>query len=328
MAINSFNNPSQELLVLPSTILPEHPKRLKLLIWVVGHSGAASRSGRRFAYCPKIAGRRPASSFWTRLDLNDSPSSANFRCPPLEEHRMKTLAMTAAALLLIAGCSAGKTPIASVASTTSPTVVFIGDSITALWASGQEGPQFEEHPTWIAKGISGQNSNQLLARFQTDVIDLHPDVVHILIGTNDVYPGWTLGPSEVTAFGSVFAIDSSANVTAMVQMAQAAGIKVILATIPPWETDPITVGDIAYDADSSVGRYALIDIWNTWLRQYAFDNGIPLADYHTALAASNSENYITDLTIDGVHPSMQGYLVMTPLAEVAITSATELPAAP
>jgi lysophospholipase L1-like esterase len=236
---------------------------------------------------------------------------------------MKTLAITAAALLFVSGCG-GKTPVAPVADTAPPTVVFIGDSITAIWGSGQEGPQFAQHPTWIAKGISGQNSNQLLARFQTDVIDLHPDIVHILVGTNDVYPGWALGPCDVPA-GSRNAIDSPANVTAMVQMAQAANIKVILATIPPWETDPITVGDIAYDADPSVRRYALIDTWNTWLRQYASDNNIPLVDYHTALEASNAENYITALTLDGVHPSSQGYIVMTPLAEEAITSATRMP---
>jgi lysophospholipase L1-like esterase len=50
----------------------------------------------------------------------------------------------------------------------------------------------------------------------------------------------------------------------------------------------------------------------------AADNNIPLVDYHTALEASNAENYITALTLDGVHPSSQGYIVMTPLAEEAV----------
>jgi lysophospholipase L1-like esterase len=162
---------------------------------------------------------------------------------------MKTLAIGATALLFLSGCGSAKFPVAPAGHTTPPTVVFIGDSITAIWGSGQEGPQFAQHPTWIAKGISGQNSNQLLARFQTDVVALHPDIVHILVGTNDVYPGWTLGPCDVPA-GSQNAIDSPANVTAMVQMAQAADIKVILAT-PPWETDPITMDDIAYNVDPS-----------------------------------------------------------------------------
>jgi lysophospholipase L1-like esterase len=92
-----------------------------------------------------------------------------------------------------------------------PSVVFIGDSITAIWGGGQEGPQFAEHPNWIDQGIGGQTSNQVLARFQADVVDLHPEMVHILIGTNDVYPGWTLVPSGANA------IDSAANVEAMVE---------------------------------------------------------------------------------------------------------------
>ena len=99
--------------------------------------------------------------------------------------------------------------------------------------------------------FTSKDSNQLLARFQTDVIDLHPDIVHILVGTNDVYPDRHLDPCDVPA-GSRNAIDSAANITAMRGMAQVSDIKVILATIPPWETDPITVGDIAYDADPSV----------------------------------------------------------------------------
>jgi lysophospholipase L1-like esterase len=262
-------------------------------------------------------------SRWIPSQISAKPDCATRRRFQLRpwRNRRKTLAVTAIALLFASGCGVSKIPIAPIEHSTTPVVVFIGDSITAIWGSGQEGAQFAEHPTWIEKGISGQNSNQILARFQTDVVNLHPDIVHILVGTNDVYPGWTLGPCDVPA-GSQNAIDSPANVTAMVQMAQAAEIKVILATIPPWETDPITVGDLAYDADPSVGRYALIDTWNGWLRQYAVANNIPLADYHTALEASNHENYIPSLTLDGVHPSSQGYVVMTPLAEEAIASVT------
>jgi lysophospholipase L1-like esterase len=236
---------------------------------------------------------------------------------------MKRLALTAVAMLL-ASCGT-KTPITPAGQTTPPVVVFIGDSITALWAAGQEGSQFATHPNWIAKGISGQNSNQIVARFQTDVIDLHPDMVHILIGTNDVYPGWTLGPCDVPA-GSANFEDSPANVVAMVEMARSADIKVILATIPPWETDPIDIEDLAYSADPSPGRYALIATWNGWLRRYASDNMITLVDYHKALEAQNSENYLVALTLDGVHPSSQGYAVMTPLAEEAIVAASEEPA--
>jgi lysophospholipase L1-like esterase len=194
-----------------------------------------------------------------------------------------------------------------------PSVVFIGDSISAIWGSGQEGQEFAEHPNWVDKGVSGQNSNQVLARFQTDVIDLHPGIVHILVGTNDVYPGWTLGPSEANA------IDSPANVEAMVQMAQANGIHVILATIPPWGCEGANCS-LAETADPTLRRYDRVNTWNAWIEQYALSQGIPVADYHSALLAPDGEHYAPDMTMDGVHPSAAGYAVMTPMVENVINA--------
>jgi lysophospholipase L1-like esterase len=191
-----------------------------------------------------------------------------------------------------------------------PSVVFIGDSITAIWGSGQQGPQFAEHPNWIDKGISGQNSSQVLARFQTDVIDLHPEIVNILVGTNDVYPGWVLKPS-------------AANVESMVQMAQANGIHVILATIPPWGCDASQCAT-AESADSTLSRYDRINTWNAWIEQYALSKGIPVVDYHSALLAPDGEHYVPDMTIEGVHPNAAGYVVMTPMVEGVINAIASL----
>lgn len=197
-----------------------------------------------------------------------------------------------------------------------PSVVFVGDSISAIWGSGQEGPEFVEHPNWIDKGISGQTSSQVLARFQTDVIDLHPLIVHILVGTNDVYPGWTLEPPDETA-GS--AINSSANVEAMVQMAQANYIHVILATIPPWGCDAANC-TLAETADPTPSRYARISTWNAWIEEFALSRGIPVVDYHSAVLAADGEHYVSELTLDGVHPSAAGYVVMTPMVENVINA--------
>ena len=194
-----------------------------------------------------------------------------------------------------------------------PSVVFIGDSITAIWGSGQEGAQFAEHPGWIDKGISGQTSDQVLARFQADVIDSHPKIVHILVGTNDVYPGWTLGPPHSNS------VDSAANVEAMVRMAQASGIHVILATIPPWSCDAAncTAAEIA---DPTSSRYDRINTWNAWIEEYALSLGIPVVDYHSALLAPGGEHYNPELTLEGVHPSAAGYVIMTPMVENVINA--------
>ncbi len=191
-----------------------------------------------------------------------------------------------------------------------PSVVFIGDSITAIWGSGQQGSQFTHHPNWIDKGISGQNSTQVSARFQSDVVDLHPEIVHILVGTNDVYPGWT---QQLSA----------ANVDAMVRMAQANGIHIILATIPPWGCDASNC-TTAESADSTLNRYDRINTWNAWIEQYALSKGIPVVDYHSALLAPDGEHYVPDMTMDGVHPSAAGYVVMTPMVEGVINAIASL----
>jgi lysophospholipase L1-like esterase len=237
---------------------------------------------------------------------------------PRTTHRkldlIRAFALLYLASISVCGCSAATDVAAAAhfqkATPDPPSVVFIGDSITAFWGSAQQGPQFAEHPNWINKGISGQTSTQVLARFQTDVIDLHPEIVHILIGTNDVYPGWTLQTS-------------APNVDAMVQMAQANGIHVILATIPPWGCDASQC-TLSASADSTLSRYDRINTWNAWIEQYALSKGIPVVDYHSALLAPDGEDYVPDLTSDGIHPSAAGFVVMTPMVESVINAISTL----
>jgi lysophospholipase L1-like esterase len=235
----------------------------------------------------------------------------------LKLDQIRALAVLYLASMSFCGCSAAARAVhIQKAMPDPPAVVFIGDSITAIWGSTQ-GPQFAEHPNWVDKGISGQNSSQVLARFQSDVIDFHPQIVHILIGTNDVYPGWTLYPSGTGA------INSAANVEAMVQMAQANGIHIILATIPPWSCIASNC-TLAEGADSTLTRYDRINAWNAWIEQYALSKGIPVADYHSALLAADGEHYVPDMTLDGVHPSAAGYVVMTPMVESIIDAIASL----
>lgn len=232
-------------------------------------------------------------------------------------HRVRALAVLYVVSVSLCGCGGAAVATGHLQKTIPdpPSVVFIGDSITAIWASGQ-GPQFADHPNWVDRGIGGQNSSQVLARFQTDVIDLHPEIVHILIGTNDVYPGWTLRPGPN-------AINSAANVEAMVNLAQANGIHVILATIPPWGCDASDC-TLAESADSTLSRFDRINTWNAWIEQYSLSKGIPVADYHSALLAPDGEHYVPQMTMDGVHPSAAGFVVMTPMVEGVIDAIASL----
>lgn len=178
-------------------------------------------------------------------------------------------------------------------------VVFIGDSITYGWSTQ---PEFTANPNWIGQGISGQASNQILARFQSDVIDLDPQAVHILAGTNDLYPNWQLcGPGTT---------DTCSNIEQMVVLARQNHIRVILGTVPPW-----CQGYAADNADSSDGdtcaiRNARVDELNSWLKEYAAAAGIELIDYHSVLADFTGEEYSSGLTGDGVHPNPEAYVLM------------------
>lgn len=114
--------------------------------------------------------------------------------------------------------------------TKQPTVVFIGDETTSQWPM----------PTsnWINKGVPGNTTAQMLARFQTDVIDLHPDVVHILGGANDAKDGdW----SNIDECG----VNTCENLEQMSEMAQAAGIKVVVGT--PLDVSGMTANESTDD---------------------------------------------------------------------------------
>jgi lysophospholipase L1-like esterase len=189
-----------------------------------------------------------------------------------------------------------------------PTVVFIGDSITYNWSQSWAGQQttFAQN-NWLNVGVSGLTSSQIAAGFDVYVIDLQPKAVHILAGTNDVYPGWQLS-------------ETANNIQTMVKKAQQHHIAVVIGTIPPWGP-----GTLPEKADPSPQRFQRIDQLNQWIAQFAAEQGIQMVDYHSLLEAANGENYIPALTVDGVHPSAAGYAVMTPHTEQALQTAMAVP---
>ncbi len=181
-------------------------------------------------------------------------------------------------------------------------VVFLGDSITQGW--------FDKVPAFFAngrqgRGIGGQTTPQMLLRFRQDVIDLHPQVVQIMAGTNDI-AGNT---------GPITAEQTEANLMSMTELAQAHGIRVILASIPPADHFPWRPG---LDTASRIAAL------NCWMQAYAARTGATYADYWTAL--HDGQALKAAWTYDGVHPNAAGYAVMAPVAEAAIRTAMAKPA--
>lgn len=166
-------------------------------------------------------------------------------------------------------------------------IVFMGDSITQGWR--EKRPGFFT-PGRIGRGISGQTTPQMLVRFQPDVIDLKPRIVHIMAGTNDI-AGNT---------GSMTEEATRDNFRAMTMLAKANGIRVILASIPPADKFPWRPGLEVKTPIASLNR---------WLKGYAAEVGATWVDYHPALADASGAMK-PGMAYDGVHPTEAGYDAM------------------
>lgn len=179
-----------------------------------------------------------------------------------------------------------------------PRVVFLGDSITEAWKLEKSFPG----KPYVNRGISGQTTAQILLRFRQDVIDLHPRVVLILAGTNDLAEN--TGPVTLTQI--------EGNLESMAQLARANHIAVVLCSVLP---------TVHYSWHPQVPNPApRIVALNRWLERYAAKEHEVYVNYYAPLKDPTGA-FKHDLTLDGVHPSPAGYAVMAPLAQAGIDHA-------
>ena len=175
-------------------------------------------------------------------------------------------------------------------------VVFMGNSITIGWLNTQA--EFFAGKPYVNRGISGQTTPQMLLRFRQDVVDLHPKVVIILAGTNDI--AGNTGPMTLEQIMD--------NLKSMAEVGRANGIKVILCSVLPAEDYPWRPG---------LKPNEKIPALNKMIAEYCANNEAMYLDYFSAM--TNSRNGLDeDLAHDGVHPTKKGYEMMAPMAEAAI----------
>jgi lysophospholipase L1-like esterase len=182
-------------------------------------------------------------------------------------------------------------------------VVFIGDSITDYWKLAD---YFPGKP-YINRGIDGQTTPQMLVRFRQDIIALHPKVVVVLAGTNDV--------AGVT--GRTRDEDIEADYASMAELARIHHIQVVFSSLLP-------VNNYTEDAKESFAarpRERILAL-NNWLKNYCAKNGFVYLDYFSALVDDKGMMKRV-LSEDGLHPNAAGYKIMAPLAEKAIAKALD-----
>lgn len=173
-----------------------------------------------------------------------------------------------------------------------PEVVFMGNSITEYWALYH--PEFFEEHNFCGRGIGGQTSTQMLARFTADVVNLHPKAVVIMAGTNDVaHNTYWVEPDKVVE-----------NIIVMCQLARANDIVPLIGSIPPCSS-------FVWNPSIKDAAQTIVDI-NKRLRAYAEANGIVYVDYHSALADKRN-GLPKELSDDGCHPKPDTYYIMEKL---------------
>lgn len=180
-------------------------------------------------------------------------------------------------------------------------VVFFGDSITDMWKLED---YFPGKP-YVNRGIGGQTTPQMLVRFRQDVIDLHPKVVIILAGTNDI--AGNTGPMRNE--------DIEANLASMTELARAHGIRVVLCSIMPVHNYTERAKD--FFAQRPQSRILAV---NEWIKNYCAKNNVVFVDYFSALV-DDKGMMKKDLADDGLHPNAAGFKVVAPLAEAGIEKA-------
>ncbi len=181
-------------------------------------------------------------------------------------------------------------------------IVAIGDSITAEGGYlldidavlTQQYPELKI-PKVINKGIGGQKAEDLVPRFNQDVVKLKPAYVTISIGINDVWH--RLGAPHDEKVLAAY----KKNVAKMVADAQAAGIKVILLA------PTVIVEDANAEGNKRLAMYVEAE------KQIAAEKKCQFVDLHGMFLTALKQRPAGQthwLTRDGVHMQPLGNAVM------------------
>ena len=196
------------------------------------------------------------------------------------------------------------------------TLLMIGDSITDCRPLGPVAEVFRDslgygyvkiineffsatsprqHICIINKGVNGNTVRNLAARWQSDVLDLNPDWLSILIGINDVWPKFdACQPDEW--FVSIEEYASTLEQLIRTTRSQLKGM--VLMTpycIEPNRADPMR---------------AMMDRYGDVVRQLAGQHQTILVDTQAAFDCVLTEVHTTVLALDQVHLKPPGHIIL------------------
>ena len=190
------------------------------------------------------------------------------------------------------------------------TVLFIGDSITDAGRNRQDPADLgrgyahlaaaqlsARHPdlglTFLNRGIGGDTTSMVLARWSADAIDLAPTVISIMVGINDTWRHFDSGTPTSTASYEL-------SLRAMLSSARDdLGARLVL--IEPFLL-PVTEEQWDWRED--------LDPRISVVRRLAGEFGATLIPADGLLSAVAARDGSTVWAPDGVHPSLAGHALL------------------
>jgi lysophospholipase L1-like esterase len=185
-------------------------------------------------------------------------------------------------------------------------VVILGASYAKGWnpgpAAGVE---------YVNKGVSGEQSHEMLARFDEDVVALKPRAVILWGYINDIHRGDRNRVEQIKE-------RAKQSFERMVELARANGIEPILATEATLRGKDSWTERLAEFLGGLLGKNSYQDYvnehvreLNVWLRGYAEQNGVFLLDLEPVLSDESGRRRPEYAREDGSHISAAGYDALT-----------------
>jgi len=144
---------------------------------------------------------------------------------------------------------------------------------------------------FLNRGVVGELTEDMLDRFNRDVVEVEPDFVIILGGSNDL--GWGVEPQSVAV-----------NLAKMYREAVRHGIRPIACTIPS-----------VLGFDEGIPPRLML---NRLIKEYSAEHGLVCVDLFAATCDSSTGRLKEEYSNDGLHLNTKGYET---IAEVIFSEA-------
>ncbi|MCE5188752.1 MAG: SGNH/GDSL hydrolase family protein [Eubacteriales bacterium] len=185
------------------------------------------------------------------------------------------------------------------ASTAKRSIVFIGDSITSDRESYMNTIRelYRDQPNVqiVDASISGDKSDDAVMRFYERTLHYEPDVVCILIGTNDLRRN-----DDVYAAPCVSMQDIEKNLRYMIRLLKSRGVQIILTTISPVINEQLKT---RFPDSNWCYEPSEIDALNNMIHDLSVEYQIQLNDMRTTYAAYSPKEILLN---DGLHLNALG----------------------